>query len=77
MFCFTFRNYFLHYIIKIIFIVFNIYSVDEGDLQRNEVPVPDDLYISTQDSQKSAGYRSARRTSTLEPLMSEIEAKTQ
>ena len=34
---FTFCNYFFHYIIHIIFIVFNIYSVDDSDLQRDEV----------------------------------------
>ena len=28
-----------HYIIQIIFIVFNIYSVDESDLQRDEVAI--------------------------------------
>ena len=38
-FCFRFWNYFLHYIIQIIFIVFNIYSVDESDLQRDEVAI--------------------------------------
>ena len=37
--CVRFWNYFLHYIIQIIFIVFNIYSVDEGDLQRDEVAI--------------------------------------
>ena len=31
--------YFLHYIIQIISIVLNIYSVDEGDLQRDEVVI--------------------------------------
>ena len=38
-FCFRFSNYFLRYIIQIIFIVFNIYSVDEGELQRDEVAI--------------------------------------
>ena len=38
-FCFRFWNYFLQYIIQIIFIVFNIYSVDESDLQRDEVAI--------------------------------------
>ena len=38
-FSFRFLNYFLHYIIQIIFIVFNIYSVDESDLQRDEVAI--------------------------------------
>ena len=38
-FCFRFWNYFLHYIIQIIFIVFNIYSVDESYLQRDEVAI--------------------------------------
>ena len=38
-FGFRFWNYFLHYIIEIIFIVFNIYSVDESDLQRDEVAI--------------------------------------
>ena len=40
----------LHYIIRIIFIVFSIYSVDEGDLQRDEVAISKvivkNIYIS-------------------------------